>query len=110
MPSRFEPCGLNQMYSQRYGTLPIVHAVGGLDDTVEDFDPARGTGTGFKFHPATADTVLAAVDRACEVWSERPLVWRAMQRRAMTTPFGWDRAAERYDEVYRWALERRRWW
>ena len=54
--------------------------------------------------------MLAAVDRACEVWSERPLVWRAMQRRAMTTPFGWDRAAERYDEVYRWALERRRWW
>ena len=64
MPSRFEPCGLNQMYSMRYGTVPVVRATGGLDDTVADYNDATGTGTGFKFRPYTPPALLEAMERA----------------------------------------------
>jgi starch synthase len=107
MPSRFEPCGLNQMYSQRYGTLPIVRATGGLDDTVENYDAAAGTGTGFKFWDLNPDALVATVEWATRTYRERPDHFRAMQRQAMTKRFGWDLAAKRYADVYDWAVRQR---
>jgi starch synthase len=109
MPSRFEPCGLNQMYSQRYGTIPIVRATGGLDDTVENFDEATGQGTGFKLWDLDANSLVETVRWAIDTWRNRGDAFRAMQQRAMRKPFGWKVAAEKYSELYGWALERRRW-
>jgi starch synthase len=108
MPSRFEPCGLNQMYSQRYGTLPVVRATGGLEDTVENYDPATGAGTGFKLWDLSVDTLVATVAWAVDTYRARPEHFRAMQRRAMRKRFGWDVAAQRYAEVYEYAIEARR--
>ena len=102
MPSRFEPCGLNQMYSQRYGTLPVARATGGLMDTIVDCTSATladGTATGFLFDEATPSALLAAIDRAVAVYRE-PKHWRALQRAGMAKDFGWDAAARRYVEVY----------
>jgi starch synthase len=107
MPSRFEPCGLNQMYSQRYGTLPIVRATGGLDDTVEQFDGAEA-GTGFKLWDLTPESLARTVAWAVAVYRETPHLFRAMQRRAMKREFGWQRAANRYVDVYEWAIDRAR--
>ena len=109
MPSRFEPCGLNQMYSQRYGTLPVVRATGGLDDTVENFDEAAHRGTGFKLWDANADALVETVRWAIETWRTKKDPFRAMQQRAMRRDFGWKSAAKKYGELYDWALERRRW-
>jgi starch synthase len=103
MPSRFEPCGLNQMYSQRYGTLPIVRATGGLDDTVESYDARTGEGTGFKLWDLHTDSLVDTVRWAVETYRSRPDHFRAMQRRAMKKRFGWDVAAARYGDVYEWA-------
>jgi starch synthase len=103
MPSRFEPSGLNQMYSQRYGTPPIVHATGGLADSVVDCSPealAAGTATGFTFREPTAAALLAAIDRARSAWADAP-TWRRIQRNGMARDFGWRRAAGAYAEVYR---------
>jgi starch synthase len=100
MPSRYEPCGLNQMFSLKYGTVPIVRSVGGLKDTVEDYDPAARTGTGFVFESYDARELLGAVDRALELYrSKRD--WTALRRRAMSRDFSWARSARRYDELYR---------
>jgi starch synthase len=107
MPSRFEPCGLNQMYSQRYGTLPIVRATGGLDDTVDNFDPVTGAGTGFKLWDLNVDSLVATVRWAVETYRERPAQFRTMQSRAMRKRFGWDVAARRYAQVYDWAVRAR---
>ncbi len=106
MPSHFEPCGLSQMYSQRYGTLPLVRATGGLDDTVENCDLAAGTGTGFKFHDYLPSALLNTVRWALTVYQNRPL-WRSMQQAAMQKDFSWARSARAYTEVYRQALARR---
>jgi starch synthase len=73
MPSRFEPCGLNQMYSLRYGTVPIVRATGGLSDTVEDFDERTGKGTGFRFQEYTPDALFEALSRALSVFRRAPV-------------------------------------
>jgi starch synthase len=108
MPSRFEPCGLNQMYSQRYGTLPVVRATGGLDDTVDNYDPRTGEGTGFKLWDLSSDSLVATVRWAIETYRQRPEHFRAMQRRAMLRKFGWDVAAPQYAQVYEWALADRR--
>jgi starch synthase len=108
MPSRFEPCGLNQMYSQRYGTLPIVRATGGLDDTVENYDLSTGAGTGFKLWDLNVDSLVATVAWAAETFRERTGHFRAMQQRAMRKHFGWDIAAKKYADVYAWALKARR--
>lgn len=110
MPSRFEPCGLNQMYSQRYGTLPIVRKTGGLADTVDAYDVRTGSGTGFHFGEPSAEALLDVVRWAVETYRERPDHFRAMQLRAMERDFSWAQSAGRYVDVYRWALERRRWW
>ncbi len=99
MPSRFEPCGLNQMYSMRYGTVPLVRATGGLEDTVIDYDEAAGTGTGFKFRPHTAPALLAAMERAKAVF-HNPNTWKALQMAGMRQDFSWDRSAREYVKLY----------
>src|SRR5207237_6622565 len=92
MPSHYEPCGLNQMYSMRYGTVPVVRATGGLDDTVENFDRARGTGNGFKFRDYTADALLGSIYEALYCYTE-PEVWRAIQLNGMRADNSWQAAA-----------------
>ncbi len=99
MPSRFEPCGLNQMYSMRYGTVPVVRATGGLDDTVEDYNVAAGTGTGFKFAPYTAAALLAAMKRAKAAFAN-PRNWKTLQVAGMRQDFSWDRSAREYVKLY----------
>lgn len=102
MPSRFEPVGLNQLYSMRYGTLPIVHATGGLEDTVQDIsDPASGVGTGFKFAAYTPDAMLNAIMRALAVFRDARPQWTAAVQRAMTQDFSWDHAAAEYVQLFR---------
>ncbi|MBI5512450.1 MAG: glycogen synthase [Deltaproteobacteria bacterium] len=110
MPSRFEPSGLNQLYSQRYGALPVVRATGGLLDSVENHTPGTDQGTGFVFWDLSPETLTSTVAWALEVWRSEPEHFLAMQQRAMRKPLGWSKAAERYAEVYRWALGRRRGW
>jgi starch synthase len=102
MPSRYEPCGLNQMYSQRYGTLPIVRAVGGLDDTVENGE------TGFKLQDLTPDALVATVAWAVDTYRHAPARFRAMQLASMRKPMGWSHAAQQYEALYRLAMMRRR--
>ncbi len=108
MPSRFEPCGLSQMYSLRYGTLPIVRATGGLIDTVENYDKATGNGTGFVFHDLHVDGLANTVGWALSTWYDRPRHIVALRRRGMRRDFSWDRAAREYEEMYRLAVARRR--
>ena len=99
MPSRFEPCGLNQLYSLRYGTVPVVHATGGLDDTVIEFDPVAGTGTGFKFTPYTVEAFLAAAGHALRLHAD-PAAWQRLMRNGMAQDFSWHRAARAYARLY----------
>ncbi len=99
MPSRFEPCGLNQMYSQRYGTVPVVRATGGLDDTVEQVDHATGVGTGFKFEAYTAEAFVATLRYALD-WYGRPEAWRLIQQRGMRRDFSWDASARDYVQAF----------
>lgn len=99
MPSKFEPCGLNQMYSLRYGTVPIVRAVGGLDDTVSDFDAVSGTGNGFKFEEYRADKFLEKIFEAL-YWYGEPETWRRIQMNGMSEDNSWARAASEYVELY----------
>jgi starch synthase len=103
MPSRFEPCGLNQMYSMRYGTVPIVRATGGLDDTVTDYNAQVGTGTGFKFRQYTAEALQEALERARAIFG-KPSVWRQLQLAGMRQDFSWDRSAREYVKLYERAL------
>jgi starch synthase len=103
MPSRFEPCGLNQMYSLRYGTPPVVRATGGLADTVTDCSEetlAAGTANGFVFQAPTPDALLAAIDRAIVAWRD-PGVWSRLQSAGMAADFSWSRAARQYSDLYR---------
>lgn len=102
MPSRFEPCGLNQMYSQRYGTPPIVHATGGLMDTVVDLSPqtlADGSASGFHFQEMHADAFMDAVRRAADTYNNRRH-WRKLQRNGMSKDFSWRASARIYQSVY----------
>jgi starch synthase len=103
MPSKFEPCGLNQMYSLRYGTVPIVRAVGGLDDTVQNFDAVNGTGNGFKFGPYRADRFLEKIYEALYAYGDKQ-TWRTIQRNGMTQDNSWENAARKYVELYEWTL------
>ena len=102
VPSRFEPCGLTQMYGLRYGTVPVVAYTGGLADTVIDASPAglrAGVATGIQFHPATAEALSRAFDRLCGLYSQ-PDLWLRMQRNAMRHPVGWDQSAAEYTALY----------
>ncbi len=108
MPSRFEPCGLNQMYSLRYGTLPVVRATGGLVDTVQNYDEATGGGTGFMFADLDPDSLANTMGWAVSTWFDRPDHIQAMRQRAMQQDNSWDRAAAAYEALYLRAYERRR--
>ena len=99
MPSRYEPCGLNQMYSMRYGTVPVVHAVGGLADTVEEFDVLTRRGTGFTFQAYEPSAMLAALRRALAIHRQGEL-WRAIQLNGMGRDFSWRVSADGYDRLY----------
>jgi starch synthase len=108
MPSLFEPCGLNQMYSLRYGTLPIVRATGGLDDTVEQYDERTGNGTGFKFYEPSAHAVYYTVGWAVSTYYDRPQHIQRMIQTAMVQDFSWERSASAYVQVYEKAIRNKR--
>ena len=99
MPSKFEPCGLNQMYSLRYGTVPVVRAVGGLDDTVQNFDAVNGTGNGFKFNQYRADHFLEKLYEAIFAYADRD-TWRRIQQNGMADDNSWQHAARNYVRLY----------
>jgi starch synthase len=108
MPSRFEPCGLNQMYSLRYGTVPIVRRTGGLADTVQNYDEQHGTGTGFCFDDLTPDALTGTFGWALSTYYDRPEHFRALGLAGMRQDFSWERAAAAYEGLYREAYQRRR--
>ncbi|XP_030549083.1 soluble starch synthase 1, chloroplastic/amyloplastic [Rhodamnia argentea] len=108
MPSRFEPCGLNQLYAMRYGTVPVVHATGGLRDTVENFNPyaneGSGEGTGWTFSPLTKESMLVALRFAIKTYREHKTSWAGLMKRGMAKDFTWENAAMQYEEVFKWAF------
>lgn len=106
MPSRYEPCGLNQMYSMLYGTLPIVHRIGGLADTVQNYNETTGEGTGFMFDNLTPQSIFDTVGWAVYAWYNKKDHIKEMQKRAMSQNFTWDNAANQYVQVYKEALEK----
>ncbi len=106
MPSRYEPCGLNQIYSLKYGTVPVVRATGGLDDTIEEWDAAQGTGTGFKFHGYEPHDLLAAIDRALAAFKDQD-GWTKLMRNGMARNYAWSGPAREYAEVYKEVVRRR---
>ena len=107
MPSLYEPCGLTQMFSLKYGTIPVVRATGGLQDTVIDPTEARSPGTGFKFHRFHKDDLIAAATRAIEAF-RNPATWRAMMREAMAQDFSWEHSAREYVTVFEQAIAAKR--
>lgn len=106
MPSRYEPCGLNQMYSLLYGTLPIVRKTGGLADTVENYNEATGEGDGFVLENLTPQSIFDTVGWAVYAWYNKPEHINLMKKRGMKKKFGWDISAKKYVEVYNKALGR----
>jgi starch synthase len=99
MPSRYEPCGLNQIYSLKYGTVPIVRATGGLDDTIEPFDPKTGKGTGFKFSEYSGEALLQTIRAALAAFEDKPS-WQKLMRNGMAKDFSWNASAKEYVRVY----------
>ena len=104
MPSRFEPCGLGQLIAMRYGSVPIVRSIGGLADTVQDFDPTTGQGNGFAFSDYSEEALLAAVERALKTYLRKD-AWRTLMERGMKADFSWEASARKYVELYHKALE-----
>jgi starch synthase len=102
-PSRFEPCGLEQLYALKYGSVPVVRATGGLDDTVLDELSHPGRGTGFKFSEYTPEALAGALTTAIEAFSLQD-GWAELMRRGMLEDFSWDRSAQAYEEIYQQAL------
>ncbi|OMP05935.1 Glycosyl transferase, family 1 [Corchorus olitorius] len=107
MPSRFEPCGLNQLYAMSYGTIPVVHAVGGLRDTVQPFNPFEESGLGWTFDSADASKLIHALGNCLLTFREYKKSWEGLQRRGMMQDLSWDNAAQKYEEVllaakYQW--------
>ena len=107
MPSRYEPCGLNQIYSMRYGTLPIVRRTGGLADTVVDISTGPDTATGFVFDEASATALTDAVQRALTLYSTNPQEWLKLMHNAMTRDYSWRQSALAYLDLYQQALVHR---
>jgi starch synthase len=106
MPSRYEPCGLNQIYSLRYGTVPVVRATGGLDDTIETYDAKSGQGTGFKFQEYSGQALLKAVKQALAVYQDKT-AWRRLQTSGMAMDYSWNASAAEYGRLYQSARETR---
>ncbi|MFT4902067.1 MAG: starch synthase [Lentimonas sp.] len=107
MPSRFEPCGLGQMYAMRYGALPIVRATGGLMDSVIQYSEKTKRGTGFRFDHATPDALYYTIGWACSSYYDRPQDIKKLIQHAMAQDFSWDVSASVYEAVYHWAIELR---
>ncbi len=105
MPSRYEPCGLNQMYSLRYGTVPIVRRTGGLADSVQHFDAASGQGTGIVFNDYNSEAVVWAVNTALDLYRNQGL-WQRLVQNGMAQDFSWSRQVPRYIELYERLLPR----
>jgi starch synthase len=99
MPSKYEPCGLNQIYSLKYGTVPIVRATGGLDDTIEPWDARSGKGTGFKFTEYTGEALLLAVKHALQAFRDQTS-WQVLMRNGMSKDFSWNASAREYGKIY----------
>jgi len=99
MPSKYEPCGLNQMYSLRYGTVPVVRRTGGLADTVQEFDPATGSGTGFVFDGYNPEEFKAAINRALALWPNKK-AWRRLMQNGMRQDLSWKNSAKKYVDAY----------
>ncbi len=99
MPSRYEPCGLNQIYSLKYGTVPIVRATGGLDDTIEPWGARTGKGTGFKFTDYTGEALLATIKQALVDYQD-PSSWQTLMRNGMSRDFSWGASAREYGKIY----------
>jgi starch synthase len=106
MPSRYEPSGLNQMYSLKYGTVPIVRATGGLDDSIDDWNRATRQGTGFKFHAYHGEALYSALREALDAFKDRD-GWRQLMLNGMKKDFSWSREAREYVKVYERALQNR---
>ncbi|KAK7410721.1 hypothetical protein VNO78_01735 [Psophocarpus tetragonolobus] len=108
MPSAFEPCGLNQLYAMRYGTIPVVHETGGLRDTVHNFNPyieeSKAESTGWTFSPLTKESMLAALRYAIQTYNEHKSSWKGLMLRGMTRDCTWGNAASQYEQVIEWAL------
>ena len=104
MPSRYEPCGLNQIYSLKYGTVPVVRATGGLEDTIEE--DSKGEGNGFKFKGYSGDALMGALQRALAAFRDKDL-WTKMMQRGMAQDFSWDRPAQEYIRVYERVIQNR---
>ncbi len=107
MPSKYEPCGLNQIYSLKYGTIPIVRATGGLDDTISHYDPSTGTGNGFKFTRYDPKDFLSQIKTAMSLYVQ-PEHWTRLIRNAMASDFSWQKSAEAYLQLYRKAIEKKK--
>lgn len=107
MPSAYEPCGLNQMYSLKYGTVPIVRGVGGLDDTISNFEPTTREGNGYKFYEYSAERLLEKFYEALLVYYDEQ-TWQILQRNGMSADLSWDRAAREYLHAYQLIIARRR--
>ncbi|MGH9787520.1 MAG: glycogen synthase, partial [Candidatus Acidiferrales bacterium] len=107
MPSRWEPCGLNQIYSLRYGTVPVVRATGGLDDTVEPFDLTTGQGTGFKFTPYTGAAFFECLLEALKLFG-RPRYWKQLMKNGMAKDFSWNRSAAEYEALFQRVVKKAR--
>ncbi len=99
MPSKYEPCGLNQIYSLKYGTVPIVRSVGGLKDTIINFDPKKGNGTGFAFKKYSGNQLLKTITKAVEMYKDKP-VWNKIIHNGMKKDFSWDQSAGQYGKLY----------
>ena len=107
MPSRFEPCGLSQLYAMLYGSPPVVRATGGLIDTVEPYSEETGTGTGFVFHDATPEAFFNTIGWACSTYFDRPEDYLQLRQEGMRKDFSWDQSAGAYESIYAWAMEAR---
>jgi starch synthase len=105
MPSRYEPCGLNQLYSLKYGTVPIVRGVGGLEDTIIDYTTTPDSGTGFKFYDYSKDAMLVAIKNALSIYEDKH-AWISLIKRCMEADFSWERSAREYAGLYKKAIEK----
>jgi starch synthase len=103
MPSRFEPCGLTQLYALRYGTVPVVRSAGGLVDSVEPWDPEKGEGTGFRFSDPDGTGMMWAIDQALAAHADKK-AWRRLVKNGMSRTFSWDQSARAYEDLYRKAM------
>ncbi|GAG07375.1 unnamed protein product, partial [marine sediment metagenome] len=105
MPSKYEPCGLNQMFSLKYGTVPVVRKTGGLADTITEFDPESGEGNGFVFEKYASEQLLDAIKRAVKLYGN-PRIWKKIMKNGMKQDFSWKASAKQYYKVYEKILKR----